>query len=94
MDAEDSTVATWSLADMVVFLFAATSWTVVDGWMDVELFATATWPFVDGCRGLRSDYLVTGGWMLSFLLVDALPPRLHPPCVGDLCADVFFLWQA
>jgi hypothetical protein len=25
--------------------------------------------------------------------VDALPPRLHSPIVGDLCMVVFFLWQ-
>jgi hypothetical protein len=24
-------------------------------------------------------------------VVDALPPRLHPPFVGDLCVDVFLL---
>jgi hypothetical protein len=40
-------------------------------------FTAATWSLVDGCR--------------VFLLVDALPPRLHPPFVGNLCVDVF-LW--
>jgi hypothetical protein len=29
--------------------------------------------------------------MLCFLPVDTSPPRLHPPSVGDHCADVFFL---
>ena len=37
-----------------------------------------------------SGYLVACGWMLSFLPVDALPPRLHPPSVGDHCADASF----
>ena len=46
---------------------------------------------VDGCCALRSGYLVVCGWMLCFLPVDALPPRLHPPSVDDHCADVFFL---
>lgn len=26
--------ATWSLADLVAFLFATTTWSFVDGWMD------------------------------------------------------------
>jgi hypothetical protein len=29
--------------------------------------------------------------MPCFLLVDALPPLLHPPFVGNLCVDVFLL---
>jgi hypothetical protein len=45
--------------------------------MDAVLSAAATWSLADGCR--------------AFLPVDALPPWLHPPFVGDLCVDVFFL---
>jgi hypothetical protein len=45
--------------------------------MDVVLSAAATWSLADGCR--------------AFLLVDALPPRLHPPFVGNLCMDIFLL---
>jgi hypothetical protein len=40
---------------------------------------------------LRSGYLVACGWMLSFLTMDALPPRPQPSSVGDHCADVFLL---
>ena len=46
--------------------------------------------FVDGCCALRSGYLVACGWMLWFLQVDALPPWLHPPSVGDHCVDASF----
>jgi hypothetical protein len=39
---------------------------------------------------LRSGYLIACEWMLSFLPVDALPPRLHSPSVGDHYANVSF----
>jgi len=59
---------------------------VVDGWIILlvaELSIAATWSFVDVCRALRGGYLVTRGWMLS-LLVDALPPWLHPTLLMTL----------
>jgi hypothetical protein len=80
-------VATWSLAD--TFFFAAATWLLAD--TIAFSFAAATWLLADGCRALRSGYLVACGWMPCFLPVDALPPRLHPPFVGNLCVDVFLL---
>jgi hypothetical protein len=71
------------------FFFAAATWSLAD--TVAFSFAVATWLLADGCRALRSGYLVACGWMPCFLPVDALPPWLHPPFVGDLCVDVFLL---
>ncbi|KAG0551418.1 hypothetical protein BDA96_01G421800 [Sorghum bicolor] len=74
--------ATWSLADTVVFYFAVATWSLM---VLVLYFAAATWSLADSVIFCFAPTT----WSLADLPVDALPPWLNPPSVGDHCVDVF-----